>query len=128
MLSRITHTTHDTAHIANCNAERSFEVGHWILPGPESVGICDRRLLDWQTGRLVGVWKNRGSRSRTRAGADREQGRELSTPRHPPAATHRASSGETRAAPTKSARDVALSEGAPIIILRPQRGRRCNQG
>ena len=45
-----------------------------------------------------------------------------------PAATHRASSGETRAAPTKSARDVALSEGAPIIILRPQRGRRCNQG
>lgn len=62
------------------------------------------------------------SRSRTRAGADREQGRELSTPRHPPAATYRASSGETRAAPTESARDVAPSEGAPIIILRPAKG------
>ena len=83
------------------------------LLGSVTVGCSTGRLA----GRLVGVWKNRGSRSRTRAGADREQGRELSTPRHPPAATYRASSGETRAAPTESARDVALSEGAPIIIL-----------
>ena len=91
----------------------SLEVGRWIRPG---VSHERRRLI--LTGGPLFV-KNRGSvsRSRTRAGADREQGRELPTPRHPPAATYRASSGETRAAPTESARDVALSEGAPIIIL-----------